>query len=378
MPGFSDHPFAAWSLLWPAIMAEEASQISAAVARGLTSRVGDRAQELHAAEPGWISANDLVLELASVRLRRFGQSEKTRPILVCAPFALHAATITDIAPDHSLVQALQASTQRPVYVTDWRSADPDMGSRTIDDYLADLNVLVDEIGGAIDLVGLCQGGWMGLVYTARFTPKVHKLVLAGAPVNIAAGRSELARLAQSTPIDVYKELVALGGGRMLGRYLVRCWEPQSLDVAAISSTLQIEHAIESDASHSLHARFRDWYGWTLDLPGRYYLEVVERVLSEQRDRYRALYGPGAPGRPFQGAGSYFCACRSRRSHRRPGSGVRSRGNGGHIAGRNLVRGLCLRPFGAVHGPANAGQSVARDRALAGRTGAHALRRRLKS
>ena len=34
-----------------------------------------------------------------------------------------------------------------------------------------------------------EGGWMGLVYTARFTPKVHKLVLAGAPVNIAAGRN---------------------------------------------------------------------------------------------------------------------------------------------------------------------------------------------
>jgi poly(3-hydroxyalkanoate) synthetase len=258
-------------------MAEEASEISAAVARGLTSRIGDPAQETRAIEPGWVSGNDLVLELGSVRLRRFGQSEKTRPILVCAPFALHAATIVDIAPGHSLIQALQASTQRPIYVTDWRSADSEMGSRTIDNYLADLNVLVDELGGGVDLIGLCQGGWMGLVYTARFPPKVQKLVLAGAPIDIAAGESTLTRLARSTPIDVFKELVALGSGRMLGRYLAKCWEPRSLDVAAICSTLQVEQAIESEVSRSLNDRFCEWHGWTLDLPGHYYLEVVERI-----------------------------------------------------------------------------------------------------
>jgi poly(3-hydroxybutyrate) depolymerase len=277
MPSLIDHPFAAWSLFWPAMMVEEASKMSAAVARGLTNPISDPPQQRLAAEPGWMTANELVLELASVRLRRFGQSEKTRPILICAPFALHAATLTDIATGHSLVQALQAATQRPVYVTDWRSADPDMGSRAIDDYLADLNVLIDELGGGVDLVGLCQGGWMGLVYTARFPHKVHKLVLAGAPVDIAAGESELTRLARSTPIGVFKELVALGAGRILGRHLARSWVPQSLDVAEINAILQLEDGTESDALQHLATRFREWYGWTMDLPGRYYLQVVERI-----------------------------------------------------------------------------------------------------
>ena len=259
------------------MLVEEASKISAAVARGLTNPIGDPPQQGLAAEPGWITANELVVELASVRLRRFGQSEKRRPILVCAPFALHAATLTDIATGHSLVQALKAATQRPVYVTDWRSADPEMGSRTIDDYLADLNVLIDEVGGGVDLVGLCQGGWMGLVYTARFPHKVHKLVLAGAPVDIAAAESELTQLARSTPIGVFKELVALGAGRILGHHLVRCWVPQSLDIAAINAILQLEDGTESDALQHLAARFREWYGWTMDLPGCYYLQVVERI-----------------------------------------------------------------------------------------------------
>jgi poly(3-hydroxybutyrate) depolymerase len=276
MPGNTDYPLAAFGLLWPAIAAEQASALAAAVAQGFTALTGDHeADELE--QPPWLTPNDIVLELASVRLRRFRKAAKALRILVCAPFALHAATLTDLAPGHSLIEALKAATRGAVFVTDWRSAKAEMSSRTIDDYLADLNVLIDAIGPPVELIGLCQGGWMGLVYAARFPSKVRKLVLAGAPINVAAGDSILSRRAQSTPMGVFRELVALGGGRMLGRRLFRLWGQSELDTKAIDSILQSAHAIDSEAFRRLEARFRAWYAWTLDLPGRYYLEVVERL-----------------------------------------------------------------------------------------------------
>ncbi len=277
MPHGADHPLAALGLLWPAFVAGQVSEFSGAVARGLTHLACDLPQADPATEPRWITHNETVLELESVLLRRFGQPGKGQPILICAPFALHAATITDLAPGHSLIEALQAATEATVYVTDWRPANPDRGSRGIDDYLADLNVVVDEIGRAVDLVGLCQGGWMGLAYAARFPRKVRKLVLAGAPIDIAAADSVLSRLAHSTSIGMFQDVVALGGGLMLGRRLLQFWQPQSLDPRAISATLQMEGSIETDAFRRLEARFREWYAWTLDLPGRFYLEAVERI-----------------------------------------------------------------------------------------------------
>ena len=105
-----------------------------------------------------------------------------------------AAAIADLAPGHSLVAALQGAGLRRLFVTDWRSAAPEMRFLTIDNYLADLNVLVDQLGEAVDLIGLCQGGWMALVYAARFPAKVRKLVLAGAPIDIAAGKSAFERV----------------------------------------------------------------------------------------------------------------------------------------------------------------------------------------
>ena len=45
----------------------------------------------------------------------------------------------------------------------------------------------------------------------------------------------------------------------------------------IHSALQSADAIETEAFRRLEARFREWYAWTMDLPGRYYLEVIERL-----------------------------------------------------------------------------------------------------
>ena len=63
----------------------------------------------------------------------------------------------------------------------------------IDSYLADLNVAVDELGGRANLVGVCQGGWMVLVYAARYPSKVRGLVLAGAPVRRLRALEDAAR-----------------------------------------------------------------------------------------------------------------------------------------------------------------------------------------
>src|SRR5437899_10756018 len=104
-----------------------------------------------------------------MRLRECSAGGDDIATLVCAPLALHDATLTDFAPDHSLVAALQMAGVRNIFVTDWRSASPEMRFFSIDSYLADLNVVVDEFGGCVNLVGVCQGRCMGVVAAARVT-----------------------------------------------------------------------------------------------------------------------------------------------------------------------------------------------------------------
>jgi poly(3-hydroxybutyrate) depolymerase len=162
-------------------------------------------------------------------------------------------------------------------VTDWRSATTEMRFFGIDDYLAELNVLVDQLGGTVDLVGLCQGGWLSLLYAARFPAKVRKLVLAGAPIDIAAGQSALSALADASPLAVFHELVKLGDGRVLGQKVQKFWGAETLDTNAIHQLLQTPEPIGSPAFAELEAIFREWHAWTVDLPGTYYIEVIEKL-----------------------------------------------------------------------------------------------------
>jgi poly(3-hydroxyalkanoate) synthetase len=274
--------FASMAFLWPALAAETASELASAMAREFVSLAVGPETETSGPEPRWTTRNQVVLELTAVQLRDFSTTSEGLATLVCAPFALHGATIVDFAAHHSLVASLQDAGMKRVFVTDWRSASPDMRFWSIDDYLAALNVLIDELGGAVDLIGLCQGGWMALVYAARFPAKVRKLVLAGAPIDIAAGKSKLSDFANNTPISIFNELVALGDGRVLGHCMLQFWAPDALDREEIHHLLKPAAAIGSAPFRRLETRFREWYAWTVDLPGAYYLQVVGQLFKENR------------------------------------------------------------------------------------------------
>ena len=147
----------------------------------------------------------------------------------------------------------------------------------IDDYLAELNVLIDQIAPSVDLVGLCQGGWMSMIYAARFPEKVRRLVLAAAPIDIAAAPSPLSTLADASPLAAFQELVGLGDGLVPGRKVLKFWIPGVLETENIVELLQTEAETDFDAFAGLEAAFRAWYAYTLDLPGVFFLETVERL-----------------------------------------------------------------------------------------------------
>jgi poly(3-hydroxyalkanoate) synthetase len=226
----------------------------------------------------WTTPGTVALELATMRLRDCAGGRSGQPALVCAPYALHRALIADFAPGHSVVQSLQRGGIDRVYLTDWRSASPETRYHSIDSHLGDLNIAIDEIGAPVDLVGLCQGGWLSLVFAARFPAKVRRLVLVGAPVDLAID-SALSRLVRDTPAMVYEQIVARGGGNVSGEEMRRFWsrEPGRDDIAAA-----LQQGLSDEEGSALLARFERWNAETLDLPGKYYLEIVNWIFRENR------------------------------------------------------------------------------------------------
>jgi len=266
------------AFLWPALAALSVGEMASEFAEQWARFAGVAAPRALVAGPTWSTENQVALELPTMRLRDFSSHTAGYPTLVCAPFALHQATVADFAPGHSLMAALRSEGVSRLLLTQWRSASAQMQFFSIDTYLSDLNVAVDELGGRVDLIGLCQGGWMALMFAARFPAKVRKLVLAGAPIDLGAEESSLSRLAAAVPLAVFRDLVRLGGGRILGARLLDLWG-QPLTSQSIRETLQLPPHLAGSPLAILEAAFRDWNGRTVDLPGQYYLEVVDRLFK---------------------------------------------------------------------------------------------------
>ncbi|WP_084305150.1 alpha/beta fold hydrolase [Bradyrhizobium sp. ARR65] len=228
-------------------------------------------------ELAWTTPNKVALDLATLRLRDFSRAQGSNPVLICAPYALHGALVADLAPSHSLVEALQRGGLNRLYATDWRSASSDMRYLSIDNYLADLNVAIDEIGWPVDLVGLCQGGWLSLVYAARFPEKVRRLVLVGSPVDMSV-ESDLSLMVANASLGAFEGLVNSGGGIVRGDDILRFWSP-SADAEVV---LQRSLSPDSAADKALQERFDRWHNQTVDLPGTYYLQVVNWIFRENR------------------------------------------------------------------------------------------------
>src|SRR6267142_3043323 len=246
-------PYAAF--FWPALVAASAGETASFMAAQFLGFSGDADDDHTRQEPEGATPSKIALELNTVRLRDFTMVK-------------------------SGVAALRDAGIGRLFMTDWRSASAEMRFLGIDEYLADLNVLVDHVGGWVDLIGLCQGGWLSLVYAGRFPAKVRKLVMAGAPVDIAARQSGLSAIAEATPLTMFQSLVNLGDGRVLGRNLAEFWGNDA-DANDIRESLQTLQLIGSPEFTRLEAIFENWNSWTMDIPGAYYLEVVETVYKSK-------------------------------------------------------------------------------------------------
>jgi len=235
--------------------------------------------------PQWATGNRTMLDMDTMQLRDFSPKtadDKTIPVVVDAPYAGHSSSIADYAKGQSLVETLLASGLQRVLVTDWKSATDEMKNFDIDKYLAEINVAIDDLGGLVHLVGLCQGGWMSAMYATRFPGKVRSLVLAGAPIDTDAGDGPIKKIAHRLPLSFYEEMVGAGDGRMLGSFMLAGWKNMQPTAQYLEKYIDLYEHIEDKSYIKRTEKFERWYENPIDLPGRYYLQAIGELFKENR------------------------------------------------------------------------------------------------
>lgn len=269
---------ALWPLAMAAGLAAKGAELYAKNLKFVEEEIRIRAD----LRPKLATPNQARLDLRTMVLRDYGGADGGIPTLVEAPYAGHTAVIADYHKGQSLVETLLANGIGHVALTDWKSATDDMKDLEIDNYLAELVVAIDDLGGRVNLVGLCQGGWTAAMIAARFPDKVNSLVLAGAPIDTDAGDGPIKRMAHASPLSFYNELVALGGGLMRGKLMLQGWKNMHPEQHYIEDHIDLYEHIDDPAYVAKEETFKSWYENPIDLPGRWYLQVIQQVFKENR------------------------------------------------------------------------------------------------
>lgn len=238
--------------------------------------------KVSAGQPKWTTPNRLLLDLPILRLWDFSNDDSATPVLLVAPYSLHDAGLVDLAPGHSLVAALLRDAPRRLFLVEWKSAIDTTQHYGIDELLAVLNVAIDEIGAPVDLIGLCQGGWLSLLYAVRFAHKARRIVVVGAPIDVNAEPSALtASIAQADDAHI-DHLIAIGGGRVRGARMAPLWPREESRERRLVESLEIATPFETASAREAISAFEEWDSRFLDLPGPYYREVVTQLYRQNR------------------------------------------------------------------------------------------------
>jgi polyhydroxyalkanoate depolymerase len=241
--------------------------------------------------PELATPNEVRLDLRTMKLRDYGKPGGM-PTLVDAPHAGHTAMIADYHKGQSLIETLLANGIGHVALTDWKAATADMKDLEIDNYLAEIVVAIDDLGGRVNLVGLCQGGWVAAMIASRFPDKVNSLVLAGSPIDTDAGNGPIKRMVHASPMSFYEELVQLGGGLMKGEFMLQGWKNMHPEQHYFQDQIDLYEHIDDPAYVAKEETFASWYENPIDLPGRWYLQVIKELFKENRLAKGAFVGLG--------------------------------------------------------------------------------------
>ena len=97
------------------------------------------------------------------------------------------------------------------------------------------------------------------MYETRFPHKGASLVLAGSPIDTDAGDGPIKRMAHACPTSFYYELVAMGGGLMRVRFMLRGWKNMRPDQHYLAEHVDLYEHLDDPEYLRKQEVFASWY-----------------------------------------------------------------------------------------------------------------------
>jgi len=214
------------------------------------------------------------------RYRSLAKPAGGPPLLIV--FALvNRPTVLDLQPDRSLIRSLLAA-GIDVYLLDWGT--PDRGDRhlSLADYtLGYLHRAVERIRadhGALDLLGVCQGGTLSLLYASLEPKRLRRLITMVTPVDFHTPENLLAKWVRGIDVDLLVDTYGNVPGELLN-FGFTSLMPFRL---TLQKYLALVDGADDPAQLQNFLRMERWLADSPDQAGTAFREFVRTFFHENR------------------------------------------------------------------------------------------------
>ncbi len=204
------------------------------------------------------------------------------PLVIC--YALvNRPYMMDLQPDRSLIRGLLAR-GLDVYLIDWGY--PDAGDRelALDDYVNRyLGACIDQVRaargcGAVNLLGVCQGGTMSLCHAALHPERIRNLVTMVTPVDFHTADNLLSKWVRKMDVDRMVEVLGNIPGELLNATFLSLL-PLKLSLRKYAGIADLADDPEALANF---LRMERWIHDSPDQAGKAFAEFIRWFFQDNR------------------------------------------------------------------------------------------------
>jgi poly(3-hydroxyalkanoate) synthetase len=171
---------------------------------------------------------------------------------------------------------------RPTYTVELHSATHTTRDTSIQDLVNMLydcqSAIIDHNNTyKVDLICLCQGAWLGAIYTARHQHRVDRYANFAGPINTKTGEDNIIeKYCSSMNIGAHEAVVLSHGGIQPGYLQWLSFSMVSSYETYVGRWISFATAIMKDDEEEIKKQKRnnDWYDCTMDLAGNWFLDCL--------------------------------------------------------------------------------------------------------
>jgi polyhydroxyalkanoate synthase subunit PhaC len=228
---------------------------------------------------------ELVYQDGRLRLFRYVPvlpPERRLPPLLIVYSLVNRYDMIDLQPDRSIVRRL-LDFGADLYVIDWgypSSADRWMTMEDHVELLGDCADIVRARHGleALDVLGICQGGFFSLLYAATRPARVRNLIAMIVPVDFDRDQTLMAKLSRATDVDRMVDTLGNVPGRLIAQqFLMRSPFQQHIQKYADLVELFDDHE-----GLLTFLRMEKWIADSPDHPGETFRRWIKDCYQQNR------------------------------------------------------------------------------------------------